>query len=56
MSYYDIDAILTDAEVRTAQPCLSNVAVDIGHVRIAAADPDSPSRKYPANSTSKSPT
>lgn len=29
MSYYDIDAILTDAEVRTTLPCLS--AVVLGH-------------------------
>lgn len=54
MSYYDIDAILTDAEVRTAQPWLSNLVVNLGHIHIAAADPDLPPRKSPASSTSKS--
>lgn len=56
MSYYDIDAILTDAEVRAAQSWLLDVIVDIGHIYIAAANPDSPSRKSPASSTSRSPT
>lgn len=57
MSYYDIDAILTDAEVRTTLPCLSAVVVGISPIYTAAANPySSPSRKSPASSTSKSPT